>query len=220
MELTERYRRWKAEGGDNDSMEDKTEYDGEGGSPEIFIYLTQLAGKPDQWLLGYSDLTLQFIKWCTTSSAQGLVRSSQPLPLASLNSGTMEDSGPNVTWDFDAGTMRHQQKTPSQEENGEEEGGEDQRRLTLVEMEGIEFSPQLSVDETLLAVNHRVSIAEGEEGEEEQNNSMKRSSVIRVEDEEGEENTVVSLRDALEISHDSCRSLSLSLFRETLCFLN
>ena len=31
MELTERYRRWKAEGGDNDSMEDKTEYDGEGG---------------------------------------------------------------------------------------------------------------------------------------------------------------------------------------------
>ena len=48
MDLTERYRRWKAEGGDNDSMEDKTEYDGEGGSPEIFIYLTQLAGKPDQ----------------------------------------------------------------------------------------------------------------------------------------------------------------------------
>ena len=125
----------------------------------------------------------------------------------------MEDSGPNVTWDFDAGTMRHQQKTPSQEENGEEEGGEDQRRLTLVEMEGIEFSPQLSVDETLLAVNHRVSIAEGEEGEEEQNNSMKRSSVIRVEDEEGEENTVVSLRDALEISHGSCCSLSLSLGR-------
>ena len=31
MELTERYRRWKAEGGDTDSMEDKTEYDGEGG---------------------------------------------------------------------------------------------------------------------------------------------------------------------------------------------
>lgn len=31
MELTERYRRWKAEGGDNDSMEDTTEYDGEGG---------------------------------------------------------------------------------------------------------------------------------------------------------------------------------------------
>ena len=32
IELTERYRRWKAEGGDNDSMEDKTEYDqGRGG---------------------------------------------------------------------------------------------------------------------------------------------------------------------------------------------
>ena len=109
----------------------------------------------------------------------------------------MEDSGPNVTWDFDAGTMRHQQRTHSEEENGEEEGGEvggkDQKRLTLVETEDIEFSPQLSVDETLLAVNHRVSIVEGEgEWEEDQSNSMKRSSVIRV-DEEGEENAVVSL---------------------------
>lgn len=154
-------------------------------------------------------LTLQFTKWCTPSSAQGLVKTSIPLPLASLNSGTVEDSGPNVTWDFDTGTMRHQQKTHSQEENGEEEGGEDQRRLTLVEIEGVEFSPQLSVDETLLAVNHRVSIV-GEEGEE-QNNSMKRSSVIRVEDEEGEENTAVSLRDALMISDGSYCSLSLSL---------
>ena len=137
----------------------------------------------------------------------------------SLNSGTVEDSGPNVTWDFDAGTMRHQQKMHSEEENGEEEegegemGGKDRKRLTLVETEDIEFSPQLSVDETLLAVNHRVSIVEGEE-EWDQSNSMKRSSVIRV-DEEGEENAVVSLRDALMVSDGS----ALSLFR-MLCLLN
>ena len=126
----------------------------------------------------------------------------------------MEDSGPSVTWDFDAGTMRHQQKARSEEENGEEEeegeeGGKDRKRLTLVETEDIEFSPQMSVDETLLAVNHRVSIVEGE-GEEEgdRSNSMKRSSVIRV-DEEEEENAVVSLRDALMITDGSSLSLSL-----------
>ena len=142
--------------------------------------------------------------------------------LYSLNSGTVEDSGPSVTWDFDAGTMRHQQKTRSEEENGEEEegevGGKDRKRLTLVETEDIEFSPQMSVDETLLAVNHRVSIVEGE-GEEEgdQSNSMKRSSVIRV-DEEEEENAVVSLRDALMVLDGSSLSLSLSLSR-MLCLL-
>ena len=134
----------------------------------------------------------------------------------------MEDSGPSVTWDFDAGTMRHQQKARSEEENGEEEeegeeGGKDRKRLTLVETEDIEFSPQMSVDETLLAVNHRVSIVEGEGEEGDRSNSMKRSSVIRVDEEEEEENAVVSLRDALMIADGSSLSLSLS---RMLCLLD
>lgn len=128
------------------------------------------------------------------------------LPLSfsfSLTSGPVEDNSPSVTWDFDADTMRPHHKAHKEEgegsvENGEEEeeGEEgDRRRLTLVEAD-VDFTPQLSVDDTLLATNHRVSIVETEEGggvwggEGGQRNSvvMKRSSVVKV-DKKGRDAT-------------------------------
>ena len=120
----------------------------------------------------------------------------------------MQDNSPSVTWDFDADTMRPHHKAQTEEvegsvENGEEEEegeGGDKRRLTLVEAD-VDFTPQLSVDETFLAVNHRVSMVEkegvwqedGEEGER-RNSVVKRSSVVKVDAKGGETTAKVRIK--------------------------